>query len=73
MSDAMLWHIGFGAKRPSAMVVDLTPQVSCASIICQLSSTSSARHGRSNLNAAVSRAYACLSDPDKRANYDRYG
>ena len=24
-------------------------------------------------HAAVSRAYACLSDPDKRANYDRYG
>lgn len=23
--------------------------------------------------AAVSRAYACLSDPDKRANYDRFG
>ena len=23
--------------------------------------------------AAVSRAYSCLSDPNKRAHYDRYG
>lgn len=27
----------------------------------------------SPFHAAVSRAYSCLSDPNKRAHYDRYG
>ena len=47
------------------MMVDLTSQGSCIAHQCKTR--------QYYLIAAVSRAYACLSDPDKRANYDRYG